>query len=145
MVDHTRPVMLGYFLEAFLMTPTERARVKEQLIEFAVRQRYAVRAIFVEGLDTRPVAINALIEMVRRDNLTAVVVPRADDLDRRDRRRLADVGAHVVVARSSPDLTGPGSSLSPPAAPSTAGEPDLVTPESSASRVPNSPREPSRN
>lgn len=102
MADHTRPVMLGYFLEAFLMTPRERARVKEQLIEFAAREGYAVRAIFVEGLDTRPAAINTLIEMVRRDNLTAVVVPTADDLDRRGRRRLEDVGAHVVVAGSSP-------------------------------------------
>jgi hypothetical protein len=101
-VDHTRPLMLGYFLEAFLMTPRERARVKEQLIEFAAREGYAVHAIFVEGLDTRPAAINTLIEMVRRDNLTAVVVPSADDLDRRDRRRLEDVGAYVVVAGSSP-------------------------------------------
>jgi hypothetical protein len=94
--------MLGYFLEAFLMTPRERARVKEQLIEFAAREGYAVRAIFVEGLDTRPAAINTLIEMVRRDNLTVVVVPTADDLDRRDRRRLEDVGAYVVVAGSWP-------------------------------------------
>lgn len=101
-VDQTRPVMLGYFLEVFLMTPTEQARVKEQLIEFAAREGFAIRAIFVEGLDTRPAAINALIEMVRRDNVTAVVVPSADDLDRRDRRRLEDVGAYVVVAGCSP-------------------------------------------
>jgi hypothetical protein len=101
-VDHTRPVMLGYFLEAFLMTPTAQARVKAQPIEFAAREGYAVRAIFFEGLDTRPAAINALIEMVRRDNLTAIVVPSADDLDRHDRRRLEDAGAYVVVAGPKP-------------------------------------------
>jgi hypothetical protein len=94
--------MLGYVLEVFLMTPTEQARVKEQLIEFAAQEGYAVRAIFVERLDTRPVAINTLIEMLRRDNLTAIVVPSADDLDRHDRRRLEEAGAYVVVAGPSP-------------------------------------------
>lgn len=74
-VDHTRPLLIGYIREHFLMTPTELAQAKAELVVFASREGFTLQAIFVDQVETAPAAFKALIEAANRYEVTAVVVP----------------------------------------------------------------------
>jgi hypothetical protein len=97
-----RPVMLAYFRETFLMTPTEKDRARQLLITFAAREGSHLTRIFMEPLDTRPAAIKALIETARRDGIPAVAITAADSLAVPHRRALAAAGIRVLVAAAPP-------------------------------------------
>jgi hypothetical protein len=94
--------MLGYFLETFLMTPAEQDRSRQLLISFADRKGSQMTRIFMETLDTRPAAIEALIEKARQDAVPAVAITAADSLEAPYRRALTDAGIRVLVAADPP-------------------------------------------
>jgi hypothetical protein len=68
--------MFGYFAETFLMTASELERKKKHLLAFAASQGSEMQAIFTEHLDTRPAAIESLIQKARREKVTTVAVRR---------------------------------------------------------------------
>lgn len=99
MVDHTRPALLGYFVEIFFTTPAQQADSRQQLADFAAREGYGLHSILFERLDTKPAAFERLVELAKRGNVTTVAIARSDDLGAGQRQRLAvEAGAHVVVA-----------------------------------------------
>lgn len=97
-----RPTMLGYFRETFLMTPAERERTRQQLLELADRQGYRMTAIFTEGLDTQPAAIKALLETAHRDAVSAVAFTGPETLAQIYRRDLEDAGIRVLIVGPPP-------------------------------------------
>jgi hypothetical protein len=97
-----RPMMLGYFRETFLMTPGERERARKQLLELADRQGYRITAIFTEGLDTQPAALEALLEAAHRDAVAAVAFTGTEALAQIHRRDLEDAGIRVLIAGGPP-------------------------------------------
>jgi hypothetical protein len=101
-VSDDRPTMVGYFPETFLMTPGERERVRQHLLEFADRGGYRMTAIFTERLDTRPAAIKALLETAHRDAVAAVAFTGPETLAQLYRRDLEDAGIRVLVAGDPP-------------------------------------------
>jgi hypothetical protein len=96
--DHTVPAMFGYFAETFLMTASELERKKKHLLAFAASQGSEMQAIFTEHLDTRPAAIESLIQRARREKVTAVAVTAAADLGTRHRRELEEAGIRILIA-----------------------------------------------
>ncbi|HEY3514516.1 MAG TPA: hypothetical protein VGL36_35380 [Kribbella sp.] len=97
-----RPMMLGYFRETFLMTPGERERTRQQLLDFADSQGYRMTAIFTEGLDTQPAALKALLEAAHRDAVAAVAFSGPEALAQLHRRDLEDAGIRVLIAGGPP-------------------------------------------
>jgi hypothetical protein len=94
--------MLGYFLETFLMTPTEQDRSRQLLLSFAEREGAQMTGIFMEALDTRPAAIEALIAKARQDAVPAIAITTADSLAPPYRHALAAAGIRVLVATAPP-------------------------------------------
>jgi hypothetical protein len=107
-IDCTRPLLLGYVREHFLMTAAELARMKQHLVDFAAVEGFTLRAIFVEQVETAPAAFQALIEAANRYQVSAVVVPSLTHLtDSTTPTSMKDhlehyTGARVMVACPQP-------------------------------------------
>ncbi|TCC29686.1 hypothetical protein [Kribbella speibonae] len=102
MTGAARPAMLGYFVETFLMTPTEQDRVRNLLLGFADRAGSQMTAIYMEALESQPAAIEALIEAARRGDISAVAITAADSIAAQYRRELEGTGVRLLIARDSP-------------------------------------------
>lgn len=102
MTATARPVMLGYFVETFLMTPTEQDRARKLLLDFADRQGSQMTAIYMETLDSQPAAMEALIDSARRGGVSAVAITVADSIADEYRRELEDVRVQLFIAHDSP-------------------------------------------
>lgn len=76
----TRPLMLGYVSELFLMTDSELAELKRRLASFAHAEGYVLGTVFVERLDRSPAAFQALKARLERQEARAVVIPSMQHL-----------------------------------------------------------------
>ncbi|WP_406048331.1 hypothetical protein [Kribbella sp. NBC_00889] len=101
-MTNARLAMLGYFVETFLMTPAEQVRARNLLLEFADRSGAQMTAIYMEAIDSRPAAIEALIESARRGGISAVVITAAGAIAGQYRRELEHAGVRLLTAGGSP-------------------------------------------
>jgi hypothetical protein len=73
--DFTRPLLIGYLQRQLLVTDDQVDGVKRQFADFARVEGYSMGFTYVERPGSWPAAFEALIEAVRRYEVTAVVVP----------------------------------------------------------------------
>lgn len=70
-----RPMALGYIRETVLTSDTDVADARRALVEFAEREGYALGTVYVEGVERTPVAFQALVASIIREEAVAVAVP----------------------------------------------------------------------
>lgn len=70
-----RPLALGYIRETVLTSDNDVADARRALVEFAERAGYALGTVYVEGVERTPVAFQALVASVIREEALAVAVP----------------------------------------------------------------------
>jgi hypothetical protein len=106
MTGHSTPAV-GYLRQYRSMTCYQLAQAEEQLAVLAGRQGFVLRKVFVERLETDPAAFNALIKMVKRRRIPAVVVPTQAHLsavgsgETKTQRLHRETGAHALAASGS--------------------------------------------
>jgi hypothetical protein len=98
---------VGYLREYRSMTCRQLAEAKEQLAAFAGQHGFHLRRVFVEQLHSDPAAFEALIKLVKRRRIPAVLVPNPAHLsavgggDTKAQQLRRQTGAHILVAHGS--------------------------------------------
>lgn len=99
---------VGYLRHYQSMTRYHLAQTEEQIAALAGEQGLDLRKVFVERMATDPAAFDALIKMVKRRKITAVIVPTQAQLsavgssETKIERLHRETGAHAVTATGSP-------------------------------------------
>jgi hypothetical protein len=90
------------------MTRSQLAQTEEQIAALAGEHGLVLRKVFVERMATDPTAFDALIKMVKRSKITAVIVLTQAQLsavggsETKVERLHRETGAHAVTATGSP-------------------------------------------
>ena len=98
MTDMTRPLMLVYVRAHLLMTWDELADAKADLAHFAAAEGYTFGTVYTERIDRAPAAFHALMDAVKREEASAVVVPSL--------HHLAVLGAPLAMKEHLEHYTG---------------------------------------
>lgn len=94
----SRPLVLGYVAERFLMTVSELEDLTDHLAAFARAESYLLGRVFVERIDRSPAAFQALLEVLERQDARAVLIPTM--------HHLAVLGDSTAVRTQVEYLTG---------------------------------------
>ncbi|WP_405060875.1 hypothetical protein OG474_04340 [Kribbella sp. NBC_01505] len=95
---------VGYLRRYPSMTCAQFDQAAEQLAVFAGRRGFVLRKVFVEQLATDPVAFDALVRMVKRREIPAVLVLTQAHLsavgggETKSRRLERETGARALTA-----------------------------------------------
>lgn len=73
--DFTRPLLIGYLQRQLLVTDEQVEAVKREFAAYAQEEGYSMGFTYVEYPGRWPAAFEALIEAVKRYEITAVILP----------------------------------------------------------------------
>jgi hypothetical protein len=73
--DFTKPLLLGYVRHDLLLTDGQVGRLEREMCRFAQTEGFSMGSTYVEKPGTWPAAFEALIESVKRYDVSAVVLP----------------------------------------------------------------------
>ncbi|MFI5736154.1 hypothetical protein ACIA49_38930 [Kribbella sp. NPDC051587] len=102
MTDRTRPLLIGYYKETFLMTATEKDAVSRRFAEFAAREGYALGPIVRQELDGKPSRFKHLVSLAERLEAAAVVVSSEADLSTAQRLELTAAKVQILNTSTPP-------------------------------------------
>ncbi len=98
MADRTRPLLIGYYQETFLMSATEKDTVSRRFAGFAAREGYVLGPIVRQELDGKPSRFEHLVALAKRLGAAAVVVSGNADISPSQRSELTATKVRVLVA-----------------------------------------------
>ncbi|WP_020385172.1 hypothetical protein [Kribbella catacumbae] len=102
MTDRTRPLLIGYYAETFLMSAAEKEKIRQRFLGFAEREGYVLGPIVCQELDQKS-KFEHLVDLVKIRAVAAVVVSNRADLSESQGHRLdAEARAQVLVAPPPP-------------------------------------------
>ncbi|MER7244905.1 hypothetical protein [Kribbella sp. NPDC000426] len=98
MTDYASPLLLGYARRDLYLSDPHIEQMKQDLKALADLEGYTMGPVYVEDPASAPAAFDALVEAVKRHEITTVLLP--------DWRHLALVGAPAAIKQQFEQVTG---------------------------------------
>jgi hypothetical protein len=100
--DRTRPLLIGYYKETFLMSATEKNAISRRFAGLAAREGFVLGPIVRQELDGEPSRFEHLVALAQRLGAAAVVVPSTTDLSTSQRSELIAAKVRILAAPAPP-------------------------------------------